>query len=337
MSRFGAMSTPVTVIVVTWQGRDLLPGCLDSLRRQTRAHRLLVVDNASTDGTAQLLADDYPEAEVLPLPRNTGFAGGVQAGMARVDTPYVALLNNDAQAEPGWLAALVDTLDGDETLAAVTSRMLLVEPAGVINNAGVGLRPDGYGYDLGLGEPDGPDFDQPREVFGFSGGAAALRTDVARDLGGFAERFFLYYEDTDLAWRLRLAGHRVGYEPRAVVRHQHSASADQNSVGFAFHNERNRLLMLTRCAPASLAATQLARFPVTTASLALKRLAGRPLPPGHHFRTSVRISVLRSYLTLLPWALRTRRQIGRTVRIPRTNVVADWLGPAVKTGQSTML
>ncbi len=337
MGRFGAMSTPVTVIVVTWQGRDLLPGCLDSLRRQTCAHRLLVVDNASTDGTAALLAGDYPEAEVLALPRNTGFAGGVQAGLARVDTPYVALLNNDAQAEPGWLEALVKTLDDDSTLAAVTSRMLLVEPAGVINNAGVGIKADGYGYDLGLGEADGPDFDQPREVFGFSGGAAALRTEVARDLGGFAERFFLYYEDTDLSWRLRLAGHRIDYQPAAIVRHQHSASADQSSVGFAFHNERNRLLMLTRCAPAGLATTQLARFPVTTASLALKRLAGRPLPPGHQFRTGVRISVLRSYLTLLPWALRARRQIGRTVRIPRTNVTADWLGRTVETGQSTML
>lgn len=315
----------VTVIVVTWQGRALLPDCLDSLAKQTLPHRLLVVDNASTDGTGELLAERYDYAEVRTLPRNTGFAGGVQAGIDTVSTPYVAVLNNDARAEPTWLERLIGALENDERLAAVTSRLVLAgphgEPTDVINNAGVALTDSGYGYDIGLGEPDGPAYHVGREVFGFSGGAAALRTEAVKQVGGFATPFFLYYEDTDLSWRLRLSGWRIGYEPGAVVAHRHSATADQGSASFAFHNERNRLLMLTRCAPTSLAIRQVARFPLTTLSLARKRR-----PEGHQFRIGLRTRVLCSYLTLLPWALSTRRRIGRRATVARAAVAADWIG-----------
>lgn len=318
-----------TVVVVTWQGAHLLPACLDSLRAQTVAHRLLVVDNASTDGTAALLGKEYPEAEVVRLERNLGFAGGVQAGLDRVRTAYAALLNNDAVADPGWLAALLRALEGDRTLGAVTSKMLLAGPdQAAINNAGVRLLPDGYGADIGLGEPDGPPFRACREVFGFSGGAAGLRVSAVREVGGFPTEFFMYYEDTDTSWRLRLAGWPVAYVPDAVVHHAHSATADQGSAMFAFHNERNRLLMLTRCAPAGLAWRQVLRFPVTTASLAVKRLLRRGIPRVHQFRVGLRLRVFGSYLAMLPRALRARRAIGRWAVVRRGALAADWLGPA---------
>ena len=143
----------VTVLVVTWRARELLRKCLSALEAQTAGHRLLVVDNASDDGTAALLAE-LPRARVLRLPRNLGFAGGVAAGLAEVRTHWVALLNDDAEPAPGWLAALLAAAAADPAVAAVTSRLLL--PSGAINNAGVQLRPDGHGADRGLGEPDGP-------------------------------------------------------------------------------------------------------------------------------------------------------------------------------------
>lgn len=317
----------ITVVVVTWQGRDLVRRCLDSLRGQTEPHRVVVVDNASTDGTAELLTARYPEADILRLQVNTGFAGGAQAGLDAVRTPYAALLNNDAAADPGWLAALTAALDADPRLAAATSRLLLAD-GGRVNNAGGGLTAAGYGYDIGLGEPDGPPYDRAGEVFGFSGGAAALRMDAVRAAGGFARRLFLYYEDTDLSWRLRLAGWSTGYVPTALVHHLHSASTDQSSAGFAFHNERNRLLVLTRCAPAGVAARQLARFPVTTASLALKRLLRRRLPAGHQFDTALRLRVFGSYLRLLPWAVRGRREVRRRSSVPRAAVTARWMHDA---------
>jgi GT2 family glycosyltransferase len=317
----------VTVLVVTWRAVDLLPACLDSLRAQTLPHDLLVVDNASTDGTAALLAERYPEARVLRLPRNAGFAGGVAAGLAAVASPYVAVLNDDAVAEPGWLAALVAALDAEPRAGAVTSRLLLggATPA-LVNNAGVVLRRDGYGADRGLGEPDGPPYDVAAEVFGFSGGAALMRREAVEAIGGFPARFFLYYEDTDTSWRLRLAGWTVRYEPGARVRHVHSASSDQRSASFAFFNERNRLLMLTRCAPAGVVARAVARFPVTTASLAAKRALRRPVPPAEHFRTRLRLRVLASYGRLLPWALRERRRVRAASTVDRRAVWSRWAG-----------
>jgi len=295
----------VTVVVVTWQAVDLLAECLDSLAGQTLAHEVIVVDNASTDGTAEFLAR-RPTVRVVHNRTNRGFAGGVADGLREVRTPYVALLNNDAVAEPGWLAALTAELEAHPEAAAVTSRMLL---AGVtpptINNAGVDLRDDGYGADRGLGEPSG-NYDEPAEVFGFSGGAALVRMDALRQVGGFPERFFLYYEDTDTSWRLRRAGWSIRYAPGAVVHHRHAASSDPGSRRFAYVTERNRLLMHVRCAPLRRAAVVWWRFLLTTGSLAARRLTGSPRPPAHQQRLGLRVHVLAGALRLLPWALRTR-------------------------------
>jgi GT2 family glycosyltransferase len=299
----------VTVLVVTWQGRDLLLACLESLARQTRPHRVLVVDNASTDGTAEAVRARFPQVRLLRTEENLGFAGGVQAGLAVVDTPLVALLNNDAVADADWLARAVDALDAHPQAAAVTSLLLLADVTPpTVNNAGVVLTDDGYGADRGLGEPAG-DYAEPAEVFGFSGGAAVLRTAAVRAVGGFPAPFFLYYEDTDTSWRLRRAGWSIRYEPSAIVQHRHAATADRTSERFAYWNERNRLLMHVRCAPAGRAVVVWLRFLLTTASLTARRLVGQRAP-GHQQRVGLRLRVLAGALRLLPWALRTRRSAG---------------------------
>jgi GT2 family glycosyltransferase len=302
----------VTVVVVTWEAASLVSECLRSLQLQSLPHRVLVVDNASTDATAHVLATQFPEAEVLRLPRNTGFAGGVAAALEVVPGELVALLNNDAVAEPGWLQALVEELDAHPEAAAVTSCMLFAgEGRPRVNNTGVVLREDCYGADRGW-DDDPAAWPEPGEVFGFSGGAALLRAGAVRAVGGFPAPFFLYYEDTDTSWRLRRAGWTVRYQPAAVVRHRHAASSDVRSASFAFHNERNRLLMLARCAGPGTCALRWTRFALTTASLATRRLFRRPVPPAQQFRVGLRLHVLASALRLLPWAVRSRR-----VRPPR--------------------
>jgi GT2 family glycosyltransferase len=297
----------VTVVVVTWNAADLVAACLDSLAHQTLPHRVVVVDNASADGTPELLARRFPDVRVVRNPENRGFAGGVEAGLAVVDTPFVALLNNDAEAEADWLARLAAALDDHPEAAAVTSRLLLtdVEPP-TLNNAGVLLLDDGYGADRGLGAP-ADEYAEADEVFGFSGGAALLRTEALRAVGGFPAPFFLYYEDTDTSWRLRRAGWSIRYEPTAVVHHRHSATADQTSAMFAYWNERNRLLMHVRCAPMGAAVAVWCRFVLTTASLAARRLTGAPRPVAHQQRVALRLRALAGALRLLPWALRARR------------------------------
>jgi GT2 family glycosyltransferase len=219
----------------------------------------------------------------------------------------------------------VGALEAHPEAAAVTSRMLLADRPGTLNNTGVVLMRDGHGADRGLGEPDTGE-PAAGEVFGFSGGAAALRMSAVREVGGFARRFFLYYEDTDLSWRLRLAGWTVRYEPTAVVRHLHSATVDQRSESFAFHNERNRLLMLLRCAPWGMALGAPARFLLTTASLTVRRMTGGRVPDAPNFRPRVRLRAFGSYLRHAPCALACRRHILDDTCVDPRKLVARWAG-----------
>ncbi|PXY19829.1 glycosyl transferase [Prauserella coralliicola] len=297
-----------TVVVVTWRGAAHLTDCLDALAAQDRPHRTLVVDNASDDGSARLLAEHPSRPEVLRLPRNAGYAGGLAAALSAVDTEYVAWLNDDAAPEPGWLAALEDAMRPG--VAAVASR--LEYPDGTPQSLGVRLTADGHGADLVT----------PGEPFGFCGGAALLRADALRAEGAVPAAFFCYYEDTDTAWRLRLAGWDVAVAPDAVARHRHGASTRPGSPLFHRWNERNRLLMLVRCAPAIVAARELARFAAITALLPLRR----DVPSAANFRTGLRCRVLAEVAARLPATLWARAGIGGRASVRRGVLWRRWAG-----------
>jgi GT2 family glycosyltransferase len=300
-----------TVVVVTGRGAGHVTACLDALAAQTRPHRTLVVDNASDDGTAALLAAHPSHPQVIRLPRNTGYAGALAVAAERVGTPFTAWLNDDAEPEPDWLATLEDTLEEAPLAAAATA--LLVRPDGTTQSAGVRLTADGHGADLT--EP-------AAEVFGFCGGAALLRTEALRNVGGVPAGFFCYYEDTDTAWRLRLAGWDVVAAPGARVRHAHGVSSRPGSPLFHRWNERNRLLMLLRCAPRGVAVNQLARFAVLTAVLPLR--PGRPA--AANFRFGLRCRVLAEVAARLPATLLARRRISRGAALGRGAVWEAWAG-----------
>ncbi|WP_199199343.1 glycosyltransferase family 2 protein [Amycolatopsis sp. CA-128772] len=300
-----------TVVVVTWRGAPHVAACLDALAAQARPHRTLVVDNASDDGTAALLAAHPSRPEVLRLPRNTGYAGALAVALGKVQTPLMAWLNDDAEPAPDWLATLEDALEEAPLAAAATS--LLVRPDGATQSAGVRLTADGHGADAT--EP-------AAEVFGFCGGAALLRTDALKSVHGVPAGFFCYYEDTDTAWRLRLAGWDVVAAPGARVRHAHGVSSNLGSPLFHRWNERNRLLMLLRCAPGVVAAKQLARFALLTAVLPL-RPGG---PAAANFRFGLRCRVLAEVALRLPATLRMRRKISRRAALGRGAVWEAWAG-----------
>jgi GT2 family glycosyltransferase len=301
-------------VVVTWRGRDHLGACLDALAAQNRPHRTLVVDNASDDGSAEILARHPDEPEVLRLARNTGFAGGVAAALARIHTPFVAWLNDDACPAPDWLAALEDTLLKDKDTAAASAALHGTD--GHLQSIGVRLTADGYGADT-----------QDGAVFGFCGGAALLRTDRLRAIGGVPASFFCYYEDTDTSWRLRLAGHRLTPVPGALVTHLQGASSRPGSARFHRWNERNRLLTLLRCAPAAVATRELARFAAITAALPLRG----GVPDAANFRVVLRLRVLAEVAARLPATLRERRRIGGAAVVSRHMVWREWAG---RTGEN---
>ncbi len=304
-----------TVVVVTWRGRDHVGACLDALARQHRPHSTLVLDNASDDGTAALLAEHPSRPTVLRLDRNRGYAGALAAALPGVRTPFVAWLNDDAAPAPTWLAELEDALDADSSAAAASA--VLTTRDGEIQSAGTGLTADGHGTDLTATVPS---------VFGFCGGAALVRTAAVAAAGGVPAGFFCYYEDTDTAWRLRLAGWRVLAVPGAVATHLHGASSRPGSWLFHRWNERNRLVMLLRCAPAVIALRELARFAAITVALPVRRIGNRSVPAAVNFTVRLRLLVLAEVLTRLPAALLARSRIGRRSTVGRSVVWRTWAG-----------
>ncbi len=332
----------VTVVTVTYNAAALVVQCLDSLAAQRLGDvtmRVVVVDNASTDATVELVESHHPDVTVVRSSRNLGFAGGNDLVLASVTTPWVILLNNDAVADPDLVRTLVDEARRSPAdVAAVAATVLLAErfraapdgtadgvegpdgtwvadPAGdvrLVNSTGNQVRTDGFGEDRGW-LADASRHRPPAEVFGFSGAAALLRTSALRDVGVFDESYFMYYEDTDLSWRMRLAGYRVVHCARAVVSHEHAASSDEGSDFFRFHDARNRLATVTKDASVPLALRTVAAFVVTTASIALRRRQ-----PWHVVRT--RLRALASYGRMLPGLLQARRRIGRRAVVPRRDV-----------------
>lgn len=316
MSVTTSSNTRTTVVVVTWRGREHLTECLDALAAQTRPHRTVVIDNASDDGSAALLAAHPSAPAVHRLPANTGYAGGIAAALPEVDTEFVAWLNDDAAPAKDWLAELEDALVADAMIGAASARMEREDGEPI--SLGVGLTGDGHGVDR---TQDGP-------VFGFCGGAALLRTDALRRAGGVPAEFFCYYEDTDTSWRLRLAGRTVVSVPSARVAHRHGASTRPGSRLFHRWNERNRLAMLVRCAPAGVAVRELARFAALTAVLPVRRLAGRNVPTAANFRMGLRLRVLADLVVRLPALAGQRRAITRRSTVSRTAVWSS----AISTG-----
>ncbi|WP_253865952.1 glycosyltransferase family 2 protein [Prauserella halophila] len=324
-----------TVVVVTWRGAAHLGDCLDGLAAQTRPHRILVVDNAADVDTRRILAEHPSAPDVLRLERNTGYAGGIAAALDDVDTEFVAWLNDDAVPSPSWLADL-EAAAGPAT-AAVTSRLL--RPDGTVQSTGVELTADGHGRDLAEPAATSPGatpapFTPSPAPFGFCGGAALVRTRALRDVGGVPAEFFCYYEDTDTSWRLRLAGWDVA-AAATDVHHRHGASTRPGSAAFHRWNERNRLLMLLRCAPAGVALRELARFTVLTAVLPLRTLAARrrpgvrpgpAVPDAANFDPRLRLRVLADVTRRTPWTRRTRRDITRRSTVGRGSLWRHWTG-----------
>jgi N-acetylglucosaminyl-diphospho-decaprenol L-rhamnosyltransferase len=285
---------------------------------------VVVVDNASTDGTSTLLAERYGDVRVIVAATNTGFAGGVALALHRTAAPVAVLVNNDAVATPGFLAAVLEPFD-DAAVGAVCAKVLLSDRR--INSVGAEVTADGYGRDRGWLEPDHGQFDTPVEVMVGSGSALALRRQAIDEVGGIDQGYFLYYEDTDLTWRLRLAGWTVVTAPRAVVHHEHSATVGAGSPLHAYYSERNRLLTMVKDGSAGLALTAIVLQPPTTAYVA-GREAQAAWRERRHPETAVVLARARAwfgFLHLLPHALLERRKVNRNSVVSRRALERRWL------------
>jgi GT2 family glycosyltransferase len=208
-----------TVIIPTFNGRELLAEALAHLTRQTVAHDVVVVDNASTDGTAELVAERFPEAQVVHMTANTGFGRAVNAGVAAARTEAIVLINNDVLCAPDFLERLLEPL-ADESVSMVAGVLLQHDRPQLVDSAGIELDTTLRSWDSFWNRP-GSEITAAVEPVGPCGGAAAFRTAVFREAGGFDETFFAYWEDVDLALRLQLAGHRCVRANDARALHKH--------------------------------------------------------------------------------------------------------------------
>ncbi len=442
----------VRVVVVNYNGGDTTRACLESVLACDWPHDdldLVLVDNASHDGVVAAVKAGMPRVRVIEAGSNRGFAGGCNLALHDLsEVDYVALLNNDATVEPGWLQPLVAAVDSDPAIGAACPKILftgsyidvLLEsstevrglgdrrplgvrlsgarldgtdasgriqmvdgfwglehghngeavfqwsngaahlrvparpdgslprvelrlaasnhrtvvvrsdpeevelavtptaawyevpvagpPFPVLNNAGNLLLADGSGADRGYQQRDGGQFDQPGEVFAWCGAAVLLSKRYLRTVGLFDERFFLYYEDTDLSWRGRSQGWRYVYVPDSVVHHVHSASSVEGSRLFAHYVERNRLLMLTRNAPLALAGKEAGRHLLITGSYARRDIISPLVQLRRPTLETVRrrLQSLGAYVRLLPRALNDRRSLRRRRTVDDHQLLEEWAG-----------
>ena len=244
----------ISVVIPNWNGAAHLPTCLNALRRQTDPRfEVIVVDNGSQDESLPLLAREYPEVQIVALDRNLGFAGGVNAGIRKAQGALVALLNNDTEAGPEWLAEMRLAFGRHPGAGMVASKILLFDRRDTLHSAGDFYRVDGIPGNRGVWQPDSPEFNVEGPVFGPCGAAVGYRREMLQDVGLFDESLFAFCEDVDLAWRGQVAGWPCIYAPRSVIYHRLSATG--GGVIASYYNGRNCLTVMAKNYPGPLLRT----------------------------------------------------------------------------------
>jgi GT2 family glycosyltransferase len=310
----------VTVAIPTLAADARLLECVSALEKQTeRDFEVMIVDN-SGKGLARAAGAVRPGVRVIELPRNVGFGAAVNAAFRESRSPYLATLNDDAVAQPGWLAALLAAIEARPDVGMCASQVRLFgEDA--LDSAGMLVCGDGSSKQRGQMRP--PKFFPVAEDVLFPSGSAALyRRSMLDEIGLFDESFFLYCEDTDLGLRARWAGWRCLYVPQAVVEHHYSHSAGRASPLKAYYVERNRLRVLVKNFPARM--LPVAPFIAFTRYLWHVRQILRGHGAAARFRLEgasawrMPLYVLRAHAALIaaaPALLRQRREIRRTARL----------------------
>ncbi|KAF5083930.1 Glycosyl transferase family 2 [anaerobic digester metagenome] len=221
----------LTVIIPNYNGRHFLKPCFKSLNRQEIPLEVIVIDNASEDGSADYIKDKYPNFTLIKNHENLGFAAAVNQGIQASKTDYVFLLNNDTELEENCISKLVKCIESDENIFAVSSKMIQFENRDVMDDAG-----DAYtilGWTKKLGNGRSPDlYNEKKEVFSACAGAALYRRNILKEIGYFDENFFAYLEDVDMSYRARIHGYKSIYCPEAVVYHHSSGTSGSKHNAF---------------------------------------------------------------------------------------------------------
>jgi hypothetical protein len=233
----------VSVVILSYNSKEDLKECIPSLISQTyQDFEIIVVDNASTDGSEEFIKANYPGIKIVQTGKNLGYAAGNNAGFEVAEGEYIVVVNPDTVADPEWLAKLIEPLENDPTITATTSKVLIYYQKDKINTCANTAHYTGLTFCRGLNK-SASELDSCQPVGAVSGCSFAIRSDMLKNINGFDSDFFLYQEDADLSWRIRFAGGKIMYVPESVIYHKYKLSI---APWKEFYLERNRYLILLK-------------------------------------------------------------------------------------------
>jgi GT2 family glycosyltransferase len=242
-----ANNPSASIVVVSYNTCDYIGECLDSLLALNYPDvEIIVVDNASTDGSADLIKQRYPQVELVELPENKGFAGGASVGLFMARGDILATVNPDVRLDPGWMRAVAVTLARPD-VGIVGSRILYPDGVTIQHAGGIVHYPLATTDHIGRGEIDKGQYNLEKPVSFVTGAALAMRRDVGHLLNFFDEDFFpMYYEDVDLCWRAECEGLQTIYQPQALAYHRESVTVDRKAVRYYGFYHANRLRFVVK-------------------------------------------------------------------------------------------
>lgn len=299
----------IFVVIPNWNGADMIGACLDSLQSQSLKHQIVVVDNGSHDDSMTIIQSQYPSVHLIELPKNIGFAGGVNTGIRyalKQNADAIALFNNDAIADKNWLQEMVNVMQSLPETGIVACKLMSADKK-QLDSTGDYCTTWGLPYPRGRDETNTSKYDEGTVIFGASGGASLYRAAMLTDIGLFDEDFFAYYEDVDLSFRAQLAGWKVQYAPKAEAYHEHGTTSGKVKGFTTYQTFKNFPLLFWKNVPLSLFPGMFIRFNIAYISIFISSLArGRGWPATKGF--------LRM-LTLLPKKLIERHKIQRDRKV----------------------
>lgn len=317
--RQGSGAPLCSVVVLNWNGRDLLSQFLPSIVGLCYPNKeIIVVDNASNDGSVELLAQQFPDVRVVQNEDNYGTAEGSNIGARHARGEYIFWISNDMEVEPAMLDSMIETAESDSTIGICTCKMRRYDmetgPSEVLDSVGGDIDLFGFPYARGIGEIDRGQWDASREVFFSFGGAMLIKRRVLEHIGGYDPDYFTLADDIDLSWRVRLAGYQVVVDPRAVLYHRGSATLGTlfGRSRKRFWSERNTLRTLLK----NYSATSLAWILPGYVTLLLMEMA--------FFAVIRKWPLVAAVARAAVWNLRRLRDTARMrARVQRLRVVGD--------------
>ena len=232
----------ISVIIVSYNSKEELSNCLASLQKKNFSGKfeIIIVDNASTDGSVSYVKDHFPSVKVIMNKYNMGYGGACNIGAQFAQGDYLVLLNQDTKVDKAWLFELVKVLSSDKSIGACSSQILFWNGDKTQNLGGLYNPESGYGVDIGFGETTNDASRKPYKVFYGSGASLMVRSQTFKEVGGFDADYFLYFDEVDLCWRIRLLGYEVYIVPTSLVYHKIDPLRAHSSK-HRFFVERNSL------------------------------------------------------------------------------------------------